>query len=600
MSSYVRWWWFYGDIKPDTIARQLKWVKKQGFNGVEIAWMYQQDECQNPPQWLSPEWSKLVHYTKQQCQQLGLLCDYTYGSAWPFSLYGLTSKYRLKEFAHGQIIDSQQLVNGFWQEAGTQPPDTLNHLDHHAVHAYCQQMNKSLQISLDMSVRLFCDSWEINCDSIWTDHLDRLFFAQYGYDLRPLMSNIMCQYDYRKLVSRLIIEEFYEVFTKECHKMGVKSRVQCHGSPTDLLRAYSVVDVPETESLLYPPSFAMIASSAGALSQKRIISSETFTCLYGFKPAHHMKQEYYGDIKLLLDAMFANGVNAIVWHGMPYEGYQFYATTYIGPDSSLTPYLESFNQYINQLSNFMTKGYTYTDFAMYFPLEDAWIQGKYPNELRCPGAVNYYDFRYLKKPTCLQGYQPLWISTHFLQQSHYNPKTGLLQHHDCLFHSLYVESHWLDYETLECLLKLGHQGLPIYMVHVPQQAGTSKKHQFETLLQQLLILPNVFRQLNTLLTRPRLITFHCDQIYPFYWCRIDKTEAYIFLSHPLATDIVYPMRYHQSDCGTNMSYHVTIHLYERDYSTDVVFSPLQSILLHITANPPQIEQIILQEVGFAP
>ena len=69
---------------------------------------------------------------------------------------------------------------------------------------------------------------------------------KYGFDIAPYMNDLNkypnIRYDYRKLVAEYILDNFYIPFTKEAHKLNVYSRVQCHGSPTDLLQCYSSVE----------------------------------------------------------------------------------------------------------------------------------------------------------------------------------------------------------------------------------------------------------------------------------------------------------------------------------------------------------------------
>ena len=57
---YTRWWWFYDDIKVEDVRIQLKWVRDQGFGGVEIAFMYPQPGAAEGPRWLSEAWTDLV------------------------------------------------------------------------------------------------------------------------------------------------------------------------------------------------------------------------------------------------------------------------------------------------------------------------------------------------------------------------------------------------------------------------------------------------------------------------------------------------------------------------------------------------------------
>jgi len=41
---YTRWWWFSGPIDEAVIRHQLDWAAANGFGGVEIAWMYPQQD----------------------------------------------------------------------------------------------------------------------------------------------------------------------------------------------------------------------------------------------------------------------------------------------------------------------------------------------------------------------------------------------------------------------------------------------------------------------------------------------------------------------------------------------------------------------------
>jgi len=105
-----------------------------------------------------------------------------------------------------------------------------------------------------------------------------------------------------------------------------------------------VVDIPESEALLFPTHFSRIPASAAALSEKPVVSCETFTCIYGFTGPRHLealkywKRENVADLKLLADAVFANGVNRIVWQGMPFNApggpQEFFASVHVGPGCS--------------------------------------------------------------------------------------------------------------------------------------------------------------------------------------------------------------------------------------------------------------------------
>ena len=86
---YVRWWWLAGPFCPHDIHNQLDWIKAMGFGGVELAWLWptwlgSKIDQKSIPRWLSPEWSSLVAEAKRYADQIGLGCDFTFGSCWPF------------------------------------------------------------------------------------------------------------------------------------------------------------------------------------------------------------------------------------------------------------------------------------------------------------------------------------------------------------------------------------------------------------------------------------------------------------------------------------------------------------------------------------
>lgn len=126
--------------------------------------------------------------------------------------------------------------------------------------------------------------------SPWTEALWDTFQERYGYDLRGELHRINkephIRYDQRKLVGETVVREFYATFTEICHELGARSRVQCHGSPTDLILACASVDIPETEVILYNPHFSRTPASAAALCDKNALSCETFNDLLRILTGH--------------------------------------------------------------------------------------------------------------------------------------------------------------------------------------------------------------------------------------------------------------------------------------------------------------------------
>ena len=53
---WTRWWWFASVIEKPSVIANLKWLKQNGFGGVEIAWVYPLNRMKKDT----------VHYTPRQ------------------------------------------------------------------------------------------------------------------------------------------------------------------------------------------------------------------------------------------------------------------------------------------------------------------------------------------------------------------------------------------------------------------------------------------------------------------------------------------------------------------------------------------------------
>jgi len=582
---YIRWWWFSGKIDPRVIEYQLNWCKKNNFGGVELAWIYPLPNSEPGPEWLSEELGRIVAYAKEYATKIGLGCDFTFGTAWPFGGSFIDEKDASRNF-YG--LSAQRLEKS-WEIPHSKPGYILNHLDHNALERYGEKVGKFLEPALMISPSgLFCDSWEVDTELLWTEGFEKLFMEEFGYDIRLYIRDLnkrqSVRYDYRKLIARLIINEFYKPFTEICHKLGGISRVQCHGAPTDLIAAYACVDVPESESLLFDPHFSQIPASAGALSNKPIISAETFTCIYGWQPypgpGPYQEKEQIADLKLLADAMFANGINFIVWHGMPYNPpggkNRFYATIHTGPDCNFAQELPEFNQYLERVSGLMRLGKPYGEVAVYLPLEDVWLQNELPEELQRPSARYHWELHYVKFPESVFGFRPFWISNQFLDTAVFEDEK--IRIGDMRFDFVYVDVDWLDINALENFIRLAKQGCGICINKKPSQPGFNKDKKYDDLMRELFSQKNVSGVLQKIAKRPPLIEGH---LIPEFWCRKIDDDIIIFFSHPMTKSISYPMRYGQSFCETNMDIKIGINYAGHKNEVNLQFKPYQSIILKI-------------------
>lgn len=550
---WTRWWWFNTTMTDEQVRSQLDWLRANGFGGVELAFVYPLPRRERGPKWLSRDWSELVASAKRHCDALGLGCDITFGTLWPFG----DSKVSPRDASRTFNGPSLQRLRRTWEEP--REGRVLDHLDPGALERYCRRVGRALAPALKGARSgLFCDSWEVETPGLWTRDFGRVFRKRFGYDLRPYIATVdrnpAVRYDYRRLLSELVIERFYRGFTAAAHRLGAFSRVQCHGAPCDLIEAYSAVDVPETEALLFDPGFARIAASAAALQGNGPVSCEAFTCLYGWKPwpgpGPRQGEEQVADLKLVADALLANGVSHFVWHGTPWnppgrKPNRFYASVHVGPDGTLAPHLADFNAWLEACCGLLRQGETRSDVAALLPLEDAWMLDELPEDRRKPSARYHWELHDVRPARELKPHNPLWVSLPFLRQARY--KDRWLESGAARFRVLHVDSKWLDLDALLEILRLAGQGLPVCLKQRPRQPGRRQDPQYPELLRELCTLPNVRDRFADLAPGPGIVT---GRDVPDWWCRRIGDEYLLFFAHPAARDLTYPMRYAQSaDAG---------------------------------------------------
>ena len=278
--------------------------------------------------------------------------------------------------------------------------------------------------------------------------------------------------------------------------------------------------------------------------------------------------------------MFANGINFIVWHGMPYNPpggkNRFYATIHTGPDCNFAQELPEFNQYFERVSGLMRLGKPYGAVAVYLPLEDVWIQNELPEELQRPSARYHWELQYVKFSESVFGFRPFWISSQFLDTAVFEDekiRIGAMK-----FDFLYVDVDWLDINALENFIRLAKQGCGICINKKPSQPGFNKDKKYDDLVRELFSQKSVSGVLQKIAKRPPLIEGH---LIPEFWCRKIDDDIIIFFSHPMTKSITYPMRYGQSFCETDMDIKIGINYAGHKNEVNLQFKPYQSIILKI-------------------
>jgi hypothetical protein len=278
---YARYWWFASMIKKEDVRYNLNWLKDNGFGGVELAWVYPlnrldpNDTNYTPRQeWLSDEWSDIVQYTIEYADSIGLGCDLTFGTLWPFGDTYVTFDQATQRY--GEPGWRQQIIYS-WQH-----PKTGYVVDHLTSGNYLPYFDRMLKAFPRPETKIpqcyFIDSWEVETEKLWCNGFDEDFQESYGYDISPLMDSIYDPdyheqlYDYMSLVSEKVLR-FYSDYDSAVNSVGILSRGQVSGAPCDLISGYALLDVPEGESMLFEPEFCAIPASAALLSGKKYVSS---------------------------------------------------------------------------------------------------------------------------------------------------------------------------------------------------------------------------------------------------------------------------------------------------------------------------------------
>ncbi|MBK8955002.1 MAG: hypothetical protein IPM34_05525 [Saprospiraceae bacterium] len=597
----VRWFWFATQIKEEDVKYQLDWAKNKHFGGVEIAWLYPLHRYQewfardfnrhypvdtSAQKWLSEEWTDIVAYTKSYADSIGLACDFTFGSAWPVAELHIPKEYGTQIYGDTSF---SQLLTFSW--AWPQNMRVINHMDPKAFELFAAPYKTPWKkILKGPKTVLFADSWEIKLNGkhkLWTPGFDQRFQKKFNYDIIPFMNLGLdsfpdVRYDYMMLVDEYVTKGFYEPFVKKCKQLGAWSRVQCLGAPADIMTTYELPDIPETEAMLNNPNYSKIVSSAGCLASKQVVSCESFTCMYGF-PSTYLRREQTADLKMVADALFANGVNHHIYIGMPYnpkgsDTIDFFATCYIGPGGSLTEELSGLNKYVEKVSAYLQKGKTYTDVAVYIPYEDAVMKGALPKEQQRVWVWGEYELRYIHTPEELSGYHPIWINRHFLEKAKF--KNNKLVVGDAAFSLLYIDVKYMDIRALKRILELAHKGLKVCLKQSPLQPGKNKSAVFQQLLERLLASPNVSSDFNKLMDHPPFIK---GDSLPEYWCRIGKDGTrYLFLSQWPAKKLAYPVYSGQSLMTETKTMEFTFYAGGKSQKKKLEFRPYQSLMLEIS------------------
>ena len=205
--------------------------------------------------------------------------------------------------------------------------------------------------------------------------------------------------DYEAFRGTLFATELIAPLSAWLHERSVDLRLQSHGGYADVLDAYGMADVPESEGLFGGGSydFLRLAASAGHVGGQRYVSSETF-------PTIGTLDLSLDEVRILMGRAFSAGINRLMHHGNAYpyiqpDGQRWYPfhpvddsafatgpldlSFDIHPDAEIWPSLPALNQVAARLSYALSRGSAVAEVAWLYP---EWRAENFPNFGVEPGA----------------------------------------------------------------------------------------------------------------------------------------------------------------------------------------------------------------------
>lgn len=230
---------------------------------------------------------------------------------------------------------------------------------------------------------VFSDSLEVY-GTDWTNDFLEEFQRRRGYDLTPHLPAIYSgtgpdagalRRDWVRTQTELVEERYLTPVNDWARKHNTRFRSQTYGEPAVSLSSNRLVDLPEGEGPQFRSfSFTRLATSAGHLYNKPVISAETWTWLHS--PAFSATPL---DMKAEADRMLLQGVNLFVGHGWPYTppgapepGYAFYAAAVFNDHQPWWNVMPDVTSYLTRTSYLLRQGRAANDVAVLLPNDDVY------------------------------------------------------------------------------------------------------------------------------------------------------------------------------------------------------------------------------------
>ncbi|KPK15902.1 MAG: hypothetical protein AMJ62_07880 [Myxococcales bacterium SG8_38] len=376
----------------------------------------------------------------------------------------------------------------------------IDHLDRRGVEAFLErEFGAWIEAVRDCPPRsVFVDSFELVGELPWTTALGSKLETALGYDIELLLPflfreggeseyvnllrgigdpryqapdqrGIRAREDYERVRGDVFSEELIATLRTWLHERAIDLRLQAHGGYADVLDAYGMADIPESEGLFGGGSydFLRLAASAAHVGGKRFASSETF-------PRNGALELSEIDARILMGRAFSAGINRLVHHGNAYpylhsDGQRWYPfhpledsafttgpldiTFDIHPGADIWAALPSLNRWAARLSYALSRGTAKAEVAWLYP---EWRAENFVNFGVEPGAYESEISIALRRA----GFEYDRISRSALASS--SASNGMLRVGDASFRALLVDGLSVAApEMLKAIVEATNAGVPV-------------------------------------------------------------------------------------------------------------------------------------------
>ncbi|MCP4312677.1 MAG: hypothetical protein GY790_15555 [Bacteroidetes bacterium] len=263
----------------------------------------------------------------------------------------------------------------------------------------------------DVIKNVLFDSYEAGHQN-WTKGFEKKFTKSMGYDITKYLPAIAGRvvistdetedflWDFRKVISDLMVENYYKHFQTLAHQNGLTFQAEHYGNfgNTDDFESGTYVDVSANEFWAnqgnHHAGITKLSSSIAHVYGRKLVGSEAFTG----NPARIFETNPR-DIKAQGDWMYAKGINQFWLHGFTHSPYKQTPGLGLGTYGShfhrrntWWPHAHAWVSYLNRCQYMLQQGNPHNDILL-FPGEDASVDPSLLEKIRPEIPFGYdYDF----------------------------------------------------------------------------------------------------------------------------------------------------------------------------------------------------------------